>query len=134
MNITIGDLVASKPALERLLNAQLPVRTAFRLSKLTKLAGSELVAYDEQRIKLCEKYGKINGTQYEFAAADKPQFEREITELASTMVELAFEPVQIHDLGSIEISALDLVMLEPFVADDVEGATPPTKALTSAVN
>src|SRR5262249_22232382 len=98
MKFTLGQLVASKPALEKLLNNDLPVAVSFRLSKLIKSLNSELQHHEEERIKLVKKYGTTNETGVAVLPDRFQEFVKDMDSLNGLEVNLDIKPVSIEDL------------------------------------
>lgn len=99
-------------ALNRLLAQPLPVQISYRLGKIAKTVDAELKEYNTARIKLLEKYGKLNGDQYEFGSDNsKKAFQSELAELLQSEVEIPGDRFKLDGLGKCEISAVDLAIL-----------------------
>lgn len=112
MNTTINQLLTARDTLSRLAERTLPVKQSYRLAKLIKAVNDEMSVYDSERIKLCEKYGTLNQEQKQYDINDKESFVRESTELLNQEVELDVKPI---DITELELSAQDILNIEPFV-------------------
>ena len=110
---TIRKIHTAKNVLQKLSEQPMPVKTAYGISKLIITVNAELAAYEQQRIKLCEKYGKINsdGTQYEIE--DRAGFQNEIDELLNIETELNVKPVILTD--ETRLSAQEIIALDGFI-------------------
>lgn len=120
MEIKLAELVNMREALDKLILMDLPIRQSFLLSKFAKKAAVELQEFEEQRVKLVNKYGETNevtGTT-SVAPSNLENFRRELDEL--TDVELFFDvpPIRIGDLANVKISVADLMALEPIMAEE----------------
>ena len=120
MEIKLAELVNMQQALDKLVQMDLPIKQSFLLSKFAKKASVELQEFEEQRVKLVNKYGEtdeLTGTT-SVSPTGLEDFRRELDEL--TDVELFFDvpPVRIGDLENVKISVADLMALEPIIAED----------------
>ena len=118
IQITLGELFAARQSLDKLFTLDLPIRSSVTLSKTMKAVRSELEIFDEKRVALIKKYGKIdpvtgNGT-VEPENAEK--FNTAYKELIDIKVELTVTRITLASFGEgAKLSAFDLVRLEPFV-------------------
>lgn len=112
------------PAIFELLNklfaAQLPVKVAYKLSKVQKVVASESEKYQELRMKLVNKYGtkdeagELVVDEAGNAKIDDENIEhliKEMTELHEIEFELPLK-IKIDDLETIELTAYDMSVLE----------------------
>lgn len=118
MQLKLKQIIESVDSLSKLLNKELPVKTAYRLGRLTKTIQSELEQFNLTRNNLIKKYGKEKDGQYQIDPEDKPtlnKFNNEIDDLLSVEVEIdAYEPISIDELGDIKLSAIDMNNLSIF--------------------
>lgn len=112
MTTTINQILTARDTLSRLAEQSLPVKHSYCLAKLIKAVNNEMSLYDNERIKLCEKYGTLNQEQRQYDINDKESFVRESTELLGQEVELDVKPI---DITELELSAQDILNIEPFV-------------------
>lgn len=118
MKITLKELLQNVNSLSNLLNKELPVKTAYRLGRLSKAIQSELDQFNLTRNNLIKKYGKEKDGQYQIDPEDKTtmkKFEKEIEELLSVEITIdAYDPIAVDDLGDIKLSAMDMGNLSIF--------------------
>lgn len=114
MKITIKQILNARETLSRLAEKALPVKQSYRLAKLVKAVNDELAIYNSERIKLCEKYGTANKEKgiYEFQGENAEKAGADLDVLQSQEVELDVKPIDISDL---ELSASDIINIEPFI-------------------
>lgn len=112
MKTTIKQILTARDALSRLAERALPVKQSYRLAKLIKAVNEEMSIYDGERIKICEKYGTLNGEKKQYDISDWDGFRKDSEELLSQEVDLDIKPVSVNGL---EISAQDLLKIEPFI-------------------
>ena len=119
MKIAIGKFRVAQDALSKLLTAELPVKIAFRLSRLYKVAQENLTAVEEQRVKLVSKYGKKVGDSedMEVLPENLEKFQEELLSLLEEEIEVDYEPVGLDDLGDIKLTAVEMAALEPFLKE-----------------
>lgn len=119
MKITLGDLRDSQPALNVLIDKELDITTAFKLSKAVKIIDKELKDLEEFRMKLIKKYGIYDDKQKAFTVKEdnQPKFYEEFGKLLDTKVDIKFTKISIKDLGDIKITAKQLALLDPFIKE-----------------
>ena len=114
--------------LQKLFNAQVPVRTAYKLSKIQKAVAVESERYQNLRMKIIKKFGtkdeqgqlivddngnaKLEDSVIEAVTA-------EMKELHDLVVELP-EKIKIDDLANVQLSATDLSVLDTLEILDTE--------------
>lgn len=117
MKTTLNELVQKADSLEKLLNKELPIKTAFKLGKLANKIKEELIDYYKLRDKLIEKYGSEKNGQIIIDQNDKEavkNFMKENTELLSLEITLPYEPIKISELGELKLSSVDMGNLLTF--------------------
>ncbi len=113
------QLVNSKDALQRLIEKELPVKMAYRLSKFVKAANKELEFFEEQRVKLAKKYGKDDGKgQIIVTAENIPAFSEELDPLLNEDVDLEPLEMSLSELGNIDITTRDIIILSYLFKDE----------------
>lgn len=127
MELKLAELVNMREALEKLVQMDLPIKQSFLLSKFAKKATVELQEFEEQRVKLVNKYGETDETTgtTSVSVANLEPFRKDLDEL--TDVELFFDipPIRVESLENVKISVSDLMALEPILAMD-DNPMPPT--------
>ena len=120
MELKLAELVNMREALEKLVQMDLPIKQSFLLSKFAKKATVELQEFEEQRVKLVNKYGETDETTgtTSVAPANLEAFRKDLDEL--TDVELFFDipPIRVEALENVKISVSDLMALEPILVMD----------------
>ena len=114
MKTSIKQILNARETLSRLAGRTLPVKQSYRLAKLVKAIYGEINVYDGERIKLCEKYGTLNKEKhiYEFEDETYKSFETDINVLQSQEIEL---DIKLIDISDLELSAQDIISIEPFI-------------------
>jgi hypothetical protein len=88
------------------------VKQSYRLAKLIKAVNDELGVYNNERIKLCEKYGTLSDDKAKYDIHDTESFTNDTNELLSQEIELDVKPIEISGL---ELSAQDIINIEPLI-------------------
>ena len=112
MKTTIEKILDARETLSRLAEKALPVRQSYGLAKLVKAVNNELSVYEGERIKLCEKYGTLNKKANKYDINDMDGFSKDSVVLLSQEVDLDVKPI---DISGLELSAQDIINIEPFI-------------------
>jgi len=128
LKLKLGELNIVLESLNKLIDKEIPIKTSYKLSKLTKKIIDEYSIYEENRMKLINKYAekdvdnniiinkKDNSTT--MIGENKINFNKEFTELINIEMELEFEKIKLDDLGEISISPRNLLYLN-FLFDEI---------------
>lgn len=117
----LNVLIQSQVALANLLQLKLPMKTAYKISKLISKIHPEVRLYEEQRVKLVKELGyEIEGKKDQYQVHDEnvPQFQEKMNELGDVEVSIDFAPdkpfekIKLAELGNSEIQAQDLFILQ----------------------
>lgn len=116
--IKLGKLVQVKNSLVKLVNADLPVREAYNLSKTLKRIEEELKTADEIRISLIKKIGqevmkddKPTG-ETRILPEDQERFFTEYNQLLDVEVDIPACKINLNQLNGAKLSAVDIVNLD----------------------
>ena len=116
MTIKLESIQEAKPALEALIQKDMSMSAAYKVSKLVKAINAELKNYDELRIKLLQDIGSTlddTGNNYVIPVDKRQIFAEKMQELLAVEVEV---PEKIDISGeNISISPDQLLALEPFL-------------------
>ena len=116
MTIKLESIQEAKPALEALIQKDMSMAAAYKVSKLVKAINAELKNYDEMRIKLLQDIGSTlneTGDNYVIPVDKRQIFAEKMQELLAVEVEV---PEKIDISGEdISISPDQLLALEPFL-------------------
>jgi len=120
MQFTVGELYAMQQVIYKLMMKDMPIRTAYRLSKFSKKMGDDLRTFDEQRKKLVEKHGTKDekGENFKVEQENMEAFRKEIAEVAEVKTEIDMEPIRISELGTdIQVTPADLALLDKIIKE-----------------
>ena len=116
--IKLSVLVNSKEALQRLIEKELPVKTAFKLNRFIKAVEPELNNFEEQRVKLVKKYGKEDEKGNITVTSDNVEaFISELNDLLEIDVDIKFETISIDAFGDTTIPTKDIFLLDYLIKE-----------------
>ena len=121
--MVLGEIVAGIEAINKLLDAPLKARTAFRLGKLSKELSPHFETYEKVRQELLEKFGtKVESdddsgnVQYQFnGTADK--FQTELMMMLEEKVDVKVRKIKISELNGANLTARDMMALEWLITE-----------------
>ena len=122
--MVLGEIVAGIEAINKLLDAPLKARTAFRLGKLSKELSPHFETYEKVRQELLEKFGEKvesdeeNGqVQYSFANGTAEKFQTELMAMLEEKVDVKVRKIKVTELNGANLTARDMMALEWLIAD-----------------
>ena len=124
--MVLGEIVAGIEAINKLLDAPLKARTAFRMSKLSKELQPHFETYEKVRQELLEKFGtKVESNddspegqiQYTFANGTAEKFQAELIAMLEEKVDVKVRKVKLSELNGSELTARDMMALEWLIAE-----------------
>ena len=122
--MVLGEIVAGIEAINKLLDAPLKARTAFRLGKLSKELSPHFETYEKVRQELLEKFGEKvesddeNGSvQYSFANGTAEKFQTELIAMLEEKVDVKVRKIKVAELNGANLTARDMMALEWLIAD-----------------
>ncbi|MCQ2484750.1 MAG: hypothetical protein MJ168_05390 [Clostridia bacterium] len=110
---TIDNIYKANTATQKLAEQALPVKVSYGIAKIMSAVNAELEAVEPQRVKLCEKYGKLSEDGQKYIIHNPVDFDREFNELLSLPVELNVNKLKLTD--DMKLSAQDILDLEDFI-------------------
>ena len=114
MKIKLRRLVESASSLGHLSKQPCKAKIAFCLAKNIRLIQAELNAYEDARISLCKRYGKLNKetNSYEFEPEERRHFQAEFEDLLEIEVDIEVTRLKSSDLINLTLSAAELLVLD----------------------
>lgn len=112
MEITLGQIYASFNLLNRVVDQKLPVRLAFRFTRLIRELNKEFQSLEKMRDDLVKKYGEeVEGQQGAFRVSDdnREAFMTDFQDLLQETVDISWELTSIEQPG---FEALQLTVRE----------------------
>ena len=126
MKITIYQLISTLNIEKELLPQELPIRTAYSLSKIFARAREELEFYQQKLKEIITQYGEKdeNGNliflENENVSIPKDKIEecqKEITDLQNLELEIPDYSISLDSLEAIKISLDEISVLLPFICE-----------------
>lgn len=112
MEVTLGQVYSSFSILSKLVDQKLPIRLAFRFTKLIRTLNTEYQSLEALRDKLVRKFGEtVEGQEGSFRVPDtnRKEFVSEFQDLLNETVTIPWEPISIEELGeSASLSVREL--------------------------
>lgn len=117
MKLLIGELAEARESLEKLLGTDLPLKLAYKLRKVARETGKQLVDFEEQRMRLVRKYGRQGeGNEIRVDPTNTEVFANEMRQIMAIGIEINCEPISMAELEEhIKLSAFDMARLEKFL-------------------
>ena len=117
MKITMARVLSIREELDSLFMKDMPVKTAWKISKFIRRVESEYNDFEKNRMKILDKYvdkevGKVPD--------DKQQeLMEEMEDLLDVEVEIEVDTVDISELGDISLPPLDMAKMS-FLFDEAQ--------------
>lgn len=121
MEITISEILNAKPVLEELVEQDISIKTAYRLSRIIKELNNELQTFEEQRQKLVQKHGEQQEDAPEgnivVPEENMAPFQQELAELLTATINLNCKPMHVDEFGDIKIKTSRLLLIDSFLME-----------------
>lgn len=115
VSIKLSELRDISASLSKILSQDMPVKQAYRMSKLAKSANVEMKEMEEQRLILVRKYGEKDEKGNLNVREKMEEFVGEFNELLNEEIEISFIPIDLNDIKDIKLSPMDIANLEIFL-------------------
>ena len=125
MQLKLGRLEPILLSLNNLFRKELSVKISYKLKRLNKMLIQEYEQFEESRKSLIDKYALksdegsvvVKDNLVQFDNDNLILFNKDFETLANIDFEIDFESININDLGDINISPFDLMVLDEFIVD-----------------
>ena len=119
MKLKLSQLIAMRGSLVKLIEKDLPIKQSFNLAKFIKTANEELEQFEQQRVKLVNRYGaKDEEGNIAVKEENQQQFVNELNELTEIEVDFeGFKPLKLADLRNIYFTTNDMMSLIDIVEE-----------------
>lgn len=109
------QIVGAVQVMRKLVTAELPLKTAYKLSQMVGYVNKELEFYNAEKAKIQAKYNPDTDT-----LEKKTQAQKEMEVLLNFDIAWEHQPVKLKmaDLGDIKLSVFELQSLDGFVEID----------------
>ena len=128
MEITMKDIASLAAPFNKLLGAQLPVKTAYKVAKIKRQVDGEIEVYEDFYREALQTYGakdesgqpKISedGTQYLLEEGKEEEFKKRILEIQNIVVHLDEPKISIVEIESLNFAPMELVALLPLIEEE----------------
>jgi hypothetical protein len=125
MKTTVRDLmtaISNPGGLNKLASSSLPVKVAYKLSRLVDIAQSTGREIEEKRIEMIKTLGEYvkdaegNDTQrLQVKAENEAEFTAAFDEILNAEKEIWYEPVTLDDIDAAKLSPNDILWMGPFI-------------------
>jgi hypothetical protein len=118
MELKLVEILRAKQAFEKVMNTSLPIKIAFRLSRVAGAIDPVYMEIDKQRLKLVEKYGAPSKEGVTVKKENEAKFREEFDSfLSEELVTLNIEPIKLSLLEDLKLSALEMLALKSFIQE-----------------
>ena len=107
MKITNGTIYAAQSALDKLSNADLPIKTAYEVKKNVDAIKKQIAFINDRRNELIRKYGKEDKIDTEDKEA-VAKFVNDFNEVLGIEEEIEINTIDVEQLEGVKLSASDL--------------------------
>lgn len=111
MQVTLKEIVDARDALMTLSQQRLNIKTGYNISKIIRFANKELETLTKVRQEVIERLAPP-GT--EVTPETNQAIMAELNEALEVVVEIPVHKVDLSSVPSLEMSARDIMLLEPF--------------------
>ncbi|MBP3939497.1 MAG: hypothetical protein IK955_08810 [Clostridia bacterium] len=117
ISTNLNSILNAREAAKKLMGQELPVKVSYRVAKLIKAMNSEIEVYDQERIRLCEKYGELDKKKGEYKISETTEFYKDLNSLLDIEVSLDVRKVSLPE--TLSITPADILSLSDFI--EIEG-------------
>jgi ABC-type dipeptide/oligopeptide/nickel transport system ATPase component len=111
MQVTLKEIVDARDALMNLSQQRLNIKTGYNISKIIRFANKELETLTKVRQDVIERLAP-QGT--EVTPETNQAIMSELTEALEVTIEIPVQKVDLSSVPNLEMSARDIMLLEPF--------------------
>ena len=105
-------ILESKDALVELNNKELPIKTSYQITKITKKVQEELENFQEQKQNLIDKYKDDDGN---ISEESEKKIVKQLEDLLDVEVDIEINLINVNELEDINIKPGHLMGLDPFL-------------------
>lgn len=109
MNVTIREIISAREALTNLGQQKLPIKIGYSVSKIVRFANKELAAFATVRSDILKEH---NSSDEQTEITD--DINSKINEALDAIVEIPVFKIDLSSLNQVELTARDIMALEPF--------------------
>ena len=123
VKMKLSEITETYNALNRILNAPITAKSAYRISRALSKVVSIIKDFDKAKQKLLEKYGdkqEKGGYKVPESAEKKAALDDEFEDLLAQETELEIFPIPMNWLDEIRITPAELLALDKFITEPEE--------------
>lgn len=123
---SIKDIIGGKEVFKKLAEMPLNIKVAYNIARIIREIEKENRTFEETRQKLLFKYGEkdssgqliINQNNQITIIPDQiKNYNKEIQELLDEKIKLNVEPINLNDLGEIQITPAEIYQINMFIKE-----------------
>lgn len=111
MNVKLSEILDMKEPLGRLSNEKLPLKVAFKLSKVIKEIDQNLTDIHNQREKLFKELAVEEEGQLSIPPESVDEFNSQWGELLGVEIDLSLDVLSFDDLPDVQLTTQDMLKL-----------------------
>lgn len=132
MKTKLANVKMMEQSLSKLVDKELNIKVAYKLSKTLKVIGEELSELEEARQKLVKKYSdktktdkdsEVNEQDLKVSKENEQKFFKEYSQLLEEEVEFDVQPISIEKLEDVSLSPRDISFLSDIIICDGQDET-----------
>ena len=124
VQLKLGEIRLLIEGLRKIVDKPLPVKTAYRLSKIIRIVNDEFTDFETARGKLVRKHSKEgeegSPAEVKVDPEKQQQFFEEFNTLLGEEIEIDINLISLEDLGDISLTAADMFSLQKIIKEDEE--------------
>jgi hypothetical protein len=121
MKMKVRELVDAQRSLDKVLNAGLEFKLAYRMKKIAKKIIAEQKHVEDARMELFKKYGELQKEgNYRIIPEKANEFKDEWEKFLDLEVDMDFQKIPYECIRTIGMSAYDIAHLDNFVEEPTE--------------
>jgi hypothetical protein len=117
MKVKLAKIFESKEILIKVIDMELPIKTAYKLSKIVKEVEKEFIVVDEMRNKLIKKLGIEKDGSISVPKEKEQEFYIEFTSLLNDETELNIEQINIDELENLNLTTKQIIAIDYLLKD-----------------
>lgn len=117
MKLKIKEVIGVNQELKFIQNMELSADASWIISEIPDKIASTLKRYESERLKLCQKFGKIgsDGQNYEFTDKNREHFNDEYNKLMNREVEIDITKIDRKAFSDVKLSPRFFINMKPIL-------------------
>lgn len=123
---SIKDIIGGKEVFKKLAEMPLNIKAAYNIARIIREIEKENKTFEDTRQKLLFKYGEKDSSgqliinqnnQITIIPKQINNYNKEIQELLDEKIKLNVEPINLNDLGEIQITPAEIYQINMFIKE-----------------